>query len=262
VDLGFRGEVAEFYHRYRHGYPAVAVDILVAEFGLDVHDVVIDLGCGTGQLTLPIAQRVRAVAGVDPEPDMLARARQAAAGLGVTNVTWVAGSDSDLPALGALLGGRSLGAVTIGQALHWMNHTDVFRAGVSLTRAGGGVAVVTNGTPLWLQETAWSRALRGCLERWLGTELGYACGTDEESQRRYRDDMTAAGFGVRADSVDYAVDLSLDEIIGGVYSAMPVGKLPTRAQRPVFAGQVREALEPHQPFTEHVHVAILLGRAP
>lgn len=37
-----------------------------------------DLGCGTGQLALLMAGRVRAVIGVDPEPDMLQRARQAA----------------------------------------------------------------------------------------------------------------------------------------------------------------------------------------
>jgi hypothetical protein len=26
MGLGFGGEVAEFYHRYRHGYPAAAID--------------------------------------------------------------------------------------------------------------------------------------------------------------------------------------------------------------------------------------------
>ena len=110
-------------------------------FGLTSADVVVDLGCGTGQLTLPVAARVRAVIGVDPEPDMLAHGRRAASDQGVTNVTWMVGADTDLPALGALLGPRSVGAVTVGQALHWMRHNDLFRAAVPLARAGGGVAV-------------------------------------------------------------------------------------------------------------------------
>ena len=55
-------------------------------------------------------------------------------------------------------------ALTIAQALYWMNHQDLFRAVVPLVRPGGGVAVVTNGTPLWLQETDWSRALREFLQ--------------------------------------------------------------------------------------------------
>ncbi len=260
MDLGFRGEVAEFYHRYRHGYPAAVIDAVATVFGLTTRDVVADLGCGTGQLTLPLARRLRAVAGMDPEPDMLMRARRAAADAGVTNVTWLVGADTDLPALAALLGPGSLGAVTVGQALHWMNHAEVFRAAAPLARPGGGVAVVTNGTPLWQQDTAWSRALRGVLERWLGERLTSCCGTDPHSQQRYADDLAAAGYDVLSSAVDYATELTLDEIVGGVYSAMPVARLPAPDQRPVFAGQVRAALTPHQPFTEHIHVAILCGR--
>jgi ubiquinone/menaquinone biosynthesis C-methylase UbiE len=158
VDLGFSGEVVEFYHRYRHGYPAAAIDVLMDAFQLSSRDLVVDLGCGTGQLTLPVAAKVRAVIGVDPEPDMLIRARQAADEANISNVSWVLGADTDLPALGRLLGDRSIGAVTIGQALHWMRYEELFRSTVSLLRAGGGVAVVTNGVPLWLQDTDWSRA--------------------------------------------------------------------------------------------------------
>src|SRR6266581_1586642 len=104
MDLGFSGEVADFYHRYRRGYPPPVIDAVVQAFELTTDDIAVDLGCGTGQLTLPLAGRVRAVAGVDPEPDMLLRARLAAAELNVTNVSWLIGSDTDIPALGRLLG--------------------------------------------------------------------------------------------------------------------------------------------------------------
>jgi ubiquinone/menaquinone biosynthesis C-methylase UbiE len=77
-ELGFGGEVAGFYHQYRRGYTLAVIDTLIDAFSLTSSDLVIDLGCGTGQLTLPIARRVHVVAGVDPEPHMLARARQAA----------------------------------------------------------------------------------------------------------------------------------------------------------------------------------------
>ena len=68
MDLGFRGEIADFYHRYRRGYPSAVIDDVVNAFRLTRIDVVVDLGCGTGQLALPIAGRVRAVADVDPSP--------------------------------------------------------------------------------------------------------------------------------------------------------------------------------------------------
>jgi SAM-dependent methyltransferase len=260
VDPGFGGEVADFYHQYRRGYPPAVIDALTGTFGLNSDDIVVDLGCGTGQLTLPIAARVRAVAGVDPEPDMLARARRAAAEHGIANVTWLLGADTDIPALAALLGDQRAGAVTIGQALHWMRYRELFSALVPLLRPGGGVAVITNGTPLWLQDSGWSRALRGFLEQWLGTTLTNACGTDEASQQRYRDTMTAAGFGVTEASFEYADDLDLEHLVGSLYSALPVQRLPPPDQRAAFAEQVCRAVAPPERFTEPVRVRMLLGQ--
>jgi ubiquinone/menaquinone biosynthesis C-methylase UbiE len=262
VNLGFSGEVVELYHRYRHGYPAAVVDVLTDAFQLTSRDVVVDLGCGTGQLTLPVAAKVRAVIGVDTEPDMLIRARQAAEEADISNVTWVLGADTDLPALGNLLADTSIGAVTIGQALHWMDYEELFRSAVPLVRAGGGVAVVTNGAPLWLHDTDWSRALRACLEQWWGATLTSACGTDEQSQQRYQEALSHAGYDVLSTSIEYVLELSLDEIVGGVLSAMPVDRLPAPDARPAFFAQVHEALGPHERFREQVRVAILAGRVP
>jgi ubiquinone/menaquinone biosynthesis C-methylase UbiE len=259
-DLGFGGEVAGFYHQYRRGYPPAVIDTLIGTFGLASDDVVIDLGCGTGQLTLPIARRVRAVAGVDPEPDMLARARQAAADQGIRNASWLLGADTDLPALAALLGGRSAAAVTISQALHWMDYRELIPALVPLLRPGGGIAVITNGTPMWLQDSAWSRALRGFLEQWLGSPATGTCGTDDASQQRYRDTMTEAGLGVTETRYDYIDELDFDHLLGGIYSALPAQRLPPPDQRTAFAAQIHRAVAPHAPFTEPVPVRMLLGR--
>lgn len=203
MDPDFRGEVADFYHKYRRGYPPAVIDMVMDAFGLTGDDIVVDLGCGTGQLALPIAGRVRAVAGVDPEPDMLARARQAADEQGIANACWMIGADTGIPAIRALLGSQRAGAVTIGQALHWMHHDDLFQALTPLVRHGGGVAVITNGTPLWLQDGAWSQVLRRFLEHWLGATTTATCGTDAASQRRYCDSLTAAGYDVQEASVEY-----------------------------------------------------------
>ena len=259
-DLGFGGEVAGFYHQYRRGYPPTVIGALLDSFGLTSDDVVIDLGCGTGQLTLPIASQVRAVAGVDPEPDMLARARQAAAEQGVRNATWLLGADTDLPALAALLGSRRAGAVTIGQALHWMDYRELIPALVPLLRPGGGIAVITNGTPMWLQDSPWSRALRGFLEQWLGGPATSTCGTDDASQQRYRDTMTQAGLSVTEIRYDYTDELDFDHLVGGVYSALPAQRLPPPDQRTAFAARIHRAVAPYAPFTERVLVRMLLGR--
>jgi SAM-dependent methyltransferase len=260
ADLGFRGEIPDLYHRYRHGYPAAVLDAVTGIFDLTADDLVVDVGCGTGQLTLPMAARVRAVIGMDPERDMLQRARQAAQDNGVANAVWMLGADADIPAVRALLAGAAVGAVTVGQALHWMDHRALFTHALPMLRPGGGIAVVTNGTPLWLHNTDWSHAVRRFLEEWLDTEVKSACGTDEQSQQRYQQALAAAGYELLSEGVDYHVELTIDELVGGIYSALGADRLPAPEERPAFAEQIRQAIAPSDHVTEHVHVAILAGR--
>ncbi|HEY0636878.1 MAG TPA: methyltransferase domain-containing protein [Pseudonocardiaceae bacterium] len=248
MELGFRGEVAELYRRYRRGYPPAVVGALVDVYGLTAADTVVDLGCGTGQLTEPLAAHVGRVLAVDPEPDMLAQVPP------LPNVDRVAGRDSDLP---VLLAGTSVAAVTVGQALHWMDHEALFRDIRPYLRAGGGVAVVTNGLPLWQQGSAWSRALRATLADWFGVPLTSPCGTDEASQDRYATALTAAGYTVRRATFAHTHHLTPDAVIGSVLSATPADRLP--ADRTAFATAVRAALAGHGPYVDATPVTLLTG---
>jgi SAM-dependent methyltransferase len=259
VELGFGGEVAGYYARYRRGYPSAVIDALVAATGLGSDDVVMDLGCGTGQLSLPLARRVRAVVGVDPEPDMLALARRAASDRGVGNVVCVLAADRDLPSFEALFGSGALGAVTIAVAIHWMDRDALFRAARPLLRPGGAVAVVTNGTPLWLQDNPWSRTAKAHLQRLLGRPLTGTCQTDEAGRRRNRDALAAAGFRVVESAVDYDAPLTVDELVGGLYSAMAADQLPSPRRRVEFAARLHDALAASEPLIEHVRVWLQVG---
>lgn len=261
MPVGFSGAVAEYYAEFRRGYPSEVFDALQELFELSKADVVLDLGCGTGQLALPFASRVRSVVGVDPEPDMLRLASVAAGDQGIRNAAWILGADTDVPALGALMGEQSLALTVIGQALHWMQHEELFRAVSPLLRAGGGIAVISNGTPLWLQDSAWSRALRGCLEEWLGTTVEASCGTSGRDRLRYAQAMESAGFvDVREIAVEYSGELTFDQLFGGVCSAIPADQLPGPDERDVFAERIRQALPADKRFTEHVRVSTLVGR--
>jgi len=256
--LGFCGEVATYYAKYRRGYPPAVVDAMAEAFGLDVDDVVVDLGCGTGQLTVPLAGRVRAVVGLDPEPDMLTLGRRTAEQAGVANISWVLGADRDLPSLGRLLVNRA-GMVSIATAIHWMDRDSLLPAARSLLRPGGGIVVVTNGTPLWLQDSDWSRTLRECLQQWLGRQLTTSCQTDEDGRRLNQQALSSAGYRVVASSVDYVAELTVDDIVGGVFSAMSAEQLPPPLQRDRFAGQLRDALGNQDDLTEHVRVWLQFG---
>jgi len=258
-DLGFRGEVAALYQAYRRGYPPPVVDAIVGAFGLDRGDIAVDVGCGTGQLTRPLAARLRAVIGLDPEPDMLTVARRVAAAEGVANVAWTIGGDADLPAVAAAVGPGTVGVVTAAFALHWMSPGPLFAETMRLVRPGGGFAVVTNGRPLWLQDSAWSVALRDFMQGWLGQPVVHGCGSDEDAQQRYRSGLADAGFEVTTATVAYDADMDFDHLLGGVLSTFSVARLPTPGDRERLADGMREAVGAG-PFTEHVDVRLIFGR--
>jgi SAM-dependent methyltransferase len=260
----FGGEVAACYSKSRRGYDESVIDWLADALALDRDSIVIDLGCGTGQLAIPISARVRAVVGIDPEPEMLARAAAEAARQRPTNVSWMVGSDGDLAALDVLLGDRSVGALVIGNAIHLMDHARLFNSVYSLIRPGGGIALLANGTPLWQQDSPCSRALRAALEQWFDTKLTSMCGTDRASRRMYAAALRAAGYSDVTETVlrEYADELDLQWVIGHLYSAIPQDQLPAPDRRAAFEQRIRDAVGPATAFTEHVVVSALTGRVP
>ena len=61
-------------------------ELLFSKLILDENDSVLDLGCGEGSITLPLAQKVKNVTGVDSSPKMLELLNQRAQERGIKNV--------------------------------------------------------------------------------------------------------------------------------------------------------------------------------
>lgn len=68
-------QVAQLYHRARPGYPAALFDDIIAYAELSPDARILEVGCGSGQATLPLAQRGFAIDCVEPGAQMAAIAR-------------------------------------------------------------------------------------------------------------------------------------------------------------------------------------------
>ncbi|MBN6037346.1 class I SAM-dependent methyltransferase [Amycolatopsis sp. 195334CR] len=261
----FAGDAADHYAEYRRGYRPSEIEFLAGEFALRERSKVLDLGCGTGQLTVPLAAHAGCVIGMDPSADMLTHARRKAKEAGVGNTAWLVGYDSDLGDLEPLLGEESLRLVTIGQALHWMAAETVFTTLWPLLEPGGGVAVIANGTPVWTQDAPWVDALRDTSSKWLGPLRFPACGSSEEERTGYAELLVRTGYTeVGEHRADYREVFGIDEFIGSFYSAAPRDRLAPE-QWELFDEDLRQALSAAQPdgrFTEEVPVRILTSRKP
>jgi SAM-dependent methyltransferase len=248
----FSGEVAAFYAAHRRGFPPPVVDLLVATLDLPPDAYVLDLGCGTGQLTVPLAERYARVVGADPSPDMLALARAGAPG---SRAAWLLAADSDVGRLPLLHG---LDAVTIATAVHLLDRPALFAALAATASPRARVAVVTNGTPLWLGDPDWSRALRAYLSSWLGVPLTRTCTTDPASRATVRAELAAAGFPTATEvSRDHVELHSFERVVGNVYSALSPAQLPVGAARAEFEAGLRAAVP--GPYEEDVRVTMLVA---
>ncbi|MCP3902502.1 MAG: class I SAM-dependent methyltransferase [Planctomycetes bacterium] len=133
---GYFTEIAGTYAAHRPGYPAAAVDALLA--GLEPSARVIDVGCGTGILTRLLAGAGCHVIGIDPNEEMLGRAR-AAAGAGGGSATYRVGS-----AEATGLDDASADLVTCAQAFHWFDAPRALGEFRRLLVEGGRLALIWN----------------------------------------------------------------------------------------------------------------------
>ncbi|MHA2501023.1 MAG: class I SAM-dependent methyltransferase, partial [Candidatus Hodarchaeales archaeon] len=67
----FFKSTAPYYAKYRLSYPSELFEHLKSSFGLDASKRVLDLGCGTGQLSIALSKSVKEVIAIDTSAEMI-----------------------------------------------------------------------------------------------------------------------------------------------------------------------------------------------
>lgn len=141
----------EYYAEHRPAYGEAVIDYLQCRFDVDDSAKILDLGCGAGQLAVPLAKHAGEVVGVDPNEEMLKHASEQT---DPENVEWVAGSDSDLHD-----GMGPFRLTTMGRSFHWMDQASTLEQLREITEPGGGVALVTDAEWLTKGTEDWQTAV-------------------------------------------------------------------------------------------------------
>jgi ubiquinone/menaquinone biosynthesis C-methylase UbiE len=158
----FRG-TAEYYARFRPRYPPVLLDAIERTVSLDSGDALLDLACGTGEISLALADRLTDIWAIDLEPEMVAMARQNANDRGISRIHWLVGraEEADLPE-------DHFGVVGVGRAFHRLNRPLIARLSTRWLRSGGHfIDMGADTSGLFKPTTPWLAAAGEVYERWL-----------------------------------------------------------------------------------------------
>jgi SAM-dependent methyltransferase len=147
-------EVPDLYDRARPVYPPQLFDDLVPYGSLAAGSRVLEIGCGTGQATLPLAERGFEVVCVELGAGLAAVARRKLAGFPRVEVVNAVFEDWEAE-------DESFDAVVAFTAFHWVDPEVKYAKPARLLQPGGSLAIaetdqvlVEGGEPFWTEVQA------------------------------------------------------------------------------------------------------------
>jgi len=129
-------EIAGDYDRHRPGYPDVLVDRACEEADLKPGARVLEIGCGTGQLTRSLLARGLRVTAVEPGENLIARGRDQLQVLGDVKFVNARLEDAPLPE-------AQYRAVFCASAIHWVDPDVSWRTAANALTDGGTLALLS-----------------------------------------------------------------------------------------------------------------------
>jgi SAM-dependent methyltransferase len=151
-------QVADLYDQARPGYPAALFDDLAELAGIGPGARVLEIGPGTGQATVPLAERGCQVVAVELGAGLAAVARRNLARFPEVEVVTAAFEDWPLPA-------EPFDLVLAATAFHWVDPAVRVDKAADALRPGGTLATVATHHVAGGDESFFAAA-QACYERW------------------------------------------------------------------------------------------------
>jgi SAM-dependent methyltransferase len=221
-----------FYNLYREPYPPEFFAEVAGRLRFAGTERLLDIACGPAPLAIGFAPYVGSCVGVDPEPGMLAAARQLADEAGV-HLELI---DSRVEDLRASAGVFEIAAV--GRALHWLDRDGSIPV-LGRIIAPGGYVLLCGAQSAYVPENPWAKAFHDIRRSW----------SDDPEDRRYRIDLDAwfahSPFQKLDEfKVSYHHRVTLDHLVGRALSMSTTSPAMLGERQPEFEVVLRAALEP------------------
>ncbi len=234
--------VAQLYADSRLGYRCEVIEFAVATAGVGVGSDVLEVGCGTGQLTEGLVRHQFRLTAIDIGASMIAAARRRIDG---SAVSFHVASFEDFAAAEA-----SFDLIVSGTAFHWVDPEVKFRKSARLLRPGGWLALLATGERY---DGPFGAALLGM----------WAARSDDGGawvrQRKLADTEAITGTGLFETAVSRTHAQQIVRSAGAVVAAENTGATSLSwpdATRREFTAELRRQLrsQPEVQLTQHTSV--------
>jgi ubiquinone/menaquinone biosynthesis C-methylase UbiE len=251
----FKG-TADYYLKFRSRYPDLLIKRVAQLCNLRSTARVLDLGCGPGTLVRAFAPFCGVIIGVDPEPRMIAAAKQYVIGSGC-KTEFICASAHELS---VNIGTFSL--VTIGRAFHWMDRKATLEMLDTIVDPQGAVALFRDPATK-LPENAWRTAFDRVFSRFATTEVA-RLGAQKVSIAVDEAYLLRSAFShLERISTFQIRSLTVEQLIGRAFSMAGTSPDDLMDKRSDFENALREALAPflsHGQLTEITEPQALIAR--
>jgi len=230
--MGRFASTVEFYARYREPYPPKFFQKVAEQIALGGDEALLDIGCGPGLLAIGFAPFVGSCTGLDPEPEMITAAKDAAAEAGVA-LSLIAGRIEEFPTT------QSYDVITIGRAHHWLERTATLAVLERILVPDSGRILICRASSVETPETPWVKPYRKVRSAW-------ASGPAEEHYRIHPSEWFAGWrFSPLGEtSVIERRQVTIADLIGRALSRSNTSPEVVAGGRERFEAEIAAALEP------------------
>ncbi|XP_064612751.1 putative methyltransferase DDB_G0268948 [Liolophura sinensis] len=198
-------KIAQAYARFRPDYNAAVWDVIMdyCEKGTCHFELAVDVGCGTGQSTLPLSERFKQVIGIDVSEQQIKHAQSNSK---ASNISYRVGAAEDL----SKIQDGSVDLITCAQALHWMDLEKFYPEVTRVSRPGG--SLVAYGYGIWCLDVKEAEDI--CMQ-FYGETLGPYWGTGRKHvEEKYSQFALPFPGWVRHEDIWQEKEFTVDDFCG------------------------------------------------